>query len=614
MTTSCYKHLAIFGAVFLFFHTSSIEAQSIEEIRNSSDYIYGIGQGKTYQEADYNALDMLVSQISVRVESNFSNVVQEKGDSLSNYSESVVRTYTNVTLQQNRSKLINDEAGHFEVMRFMAVSDLDLMFANRKNKINEFVQAGIIAERELRIADALRNYYWAFVLLRSHPDVNSLRTDFPDRKNTLLLTSLPEQIERLFSGLSFRIINRRDDNVSKTHLVTLGVYYRGSQVQNFDFQYWNGDSYSAMTSVNDGLTEMELNLEAAHSLPAVKIRCEYQYLPKARWDSEMENVLKTAVLPSFATSRLQIPIRELETPITQPSEKTTDKGVIRTAIPLPSLATIDQYTAPVEVITKSINSGNPALAQSLFTTRGYDLFKRLFLKGKMRIIEPRPELQAYKTTTGVEIRNLPVKFAYRSASQDFIEFLNFSFDQDDKIDHLSFALSNKALSDITSKSDRFGSPEDKLQLISFIEDFKTAYALRRSDFLESVFANNALIIIGRLLKDAGSIEGMYQALGKKVEYVTLSKSEYLSRVEKAFSSNEYISLQFESTLVKKQNDKKIYGVQLEQHYYSSSYADKGYLFLMIDLSDSTSPKIYVRTWQPEKNPDGTIIGLENFHM
>jgi hypothetical protein len=35
---------------------------------------------------------------------------------------------------------------------------------------------------------------------------------------------------------------------------------------------------------------------------------------------------------------------------------------------------------------------------------------------------------------------------------------------------------------------------------------------------------------------------------------------------------------------------------------------------MIDLNDSINPKIYVRTWQPEKNEDGSIFGLSDFSI
>jgi hypothetical protein len=76
-----------------------------------------------------------------------------------------------------------------------------------------------------------------------------------------------------------------------------------------------------------------------------------------------------------------------------------------------------------------------------------------------------------------------------------------------------------------------------------------------------------------------------------------------------------VNINFEENIVKKVNgDEKIYGIQIKQDYYSATYADKGYLFLMIDLNDSINPKIYVRTWQPEKNPDGSVYGLNDFEI
>ncbi|MDD3568459.1 MAG: hypothetical protein PHT92_08690, partial [Bacteroidales bacterium] len=94
-----------------------------------------------------------------------------------------------------------------------------------------------------------------------------------------------------------------------------------------------------------------------------------------------------------------------------------------------------------------------------------------------------------------------------------------------------------------------------------------------------------------------------------------SKKEYLERLKSIFRRNEFINIHFEDNEVRKtQRDDKIYGIQIAQHYHSSTYADKGYLFLMIDLNDTLQPKIYVRSWQPQKNPDGSIYGLEDFRF
>jgi hypothetical protein len=89
----------------------------------------------------------------------------------------------------------------------------------------------------------------------------------------------------------------------------------------------------------------------------------------------------------------------------------------------------------------------------------------------------------------------------------------------------------------------------------------------------------------------------------------------MERMKRVFGRNEFINIHFEDNQIRKtQRDDKIYGIQIAQYYHSSTYADKGYLFLMIDLNDTLQPKIYVRSWQPHKNPDGSIFGLENFRF
>ncbi|GAB1416653.1 hypothetical protein MASR2M117_20590 [Paludibacter sp.] len=59
-------------------------------------------------------------------------------------------------------------------------------------------------------------------------------------------------------------------------------------------------------------------------------------------------------------------------------------------------------------------------------------------------------------------------------------------------------------------------------------------------------------------------------------------------------------------------ERELYGIQIKQDYFSTNYGDTGYLFLLIDFDNPDEPLIHVRTWQPQKNPDGSIYGIENF--
>jgi hypothetical protein len=223
-----------------------------------------------------------------------------------------------------------------------------------------------------------------------------------------------------------------------------------------------------------------------------------------------------------------------------------------------------------------------------------------------------------KSGNEVMVRSVPMLFAFSNNRQKFVEDVVFTFNTDNKINSLSFSLGKTAINDILSKPTGFGTLDEKYTLIRFMEDYKTAYSLKRQDYLEAIFDENALIIVGNVVQRFNEpiekVKGMYSNLtNEQVEYIVLSKSEYMDRLKRVFSRNEFINIRFEENQVRKtQKNDKIYGIQIAQYYYSSTYADKGYLFLMIDMADTTKPRIYVRSWQPQKNPDGSIFGLEDF--
>ena len=118
--------------------------------------------------------------------------------------------------------------------------------------------------------------------------------------------------------------------------------------------------------------------------------------------------------------------------------------------------------------------------------------------------------------------------------------------------------------------------------------------------MKLMFAEEALIIVGRIIKTANLPVDLvrYEKLGDQpdVEYLRLTKAEYLNRLKQVFDSQRDIFLDFESfDIIRKNTTQKVYGVEMRQGYYSTTYADEGYLFLLIDF-DKKDPLIYVRAW------------------
>jgi hypothetical protein len=148
-------------------------------------------------------------------------------------------------------------------------------------------------------------------------------------------------------------------------------------------------------------------------------------------------------------------------------------------------------------------------------------------------------------------------------------------------------------------------------IINFIENYKTAYALKRLDYIESIFSDNALIIVGKIVKKHTGPENRLPINTTKL--TQYSKGQYLKQLSSVFKSNEYVNLKFTDITVKKAGaGGEIYGIQLQQDYFSTSYGDTGYLFLMADLNKPEEPVIHIRTWQPEKDPNFGLYDISSF--
>ena len=111
-----------------------------------------------------------------------------------------------------------------------------------------------------------------------------------------------------------------------------------------------------------------------------------------------------------------------------------------------------------------------------------------------------------------------------------------------------------------------------------------------------------LIITGSIVKSIGRRE--FPVKTEHVKYTRQTKEQYMKSLERCFMSNEYINIHFADNKIRRSStNTNIYGIQISQQYYSSSYGDTGYLFLLIDFSKSGEPLIHIRAWQPDDNPN-----------
>ena len=237
------------------------------------------------------------------------------------------------------------------------------------------------------------------------------------------------------------------------------------------------------------------------------------------------------------------------------------------------------------------------------------MFQRLIKYGNCKILR-QPNLKYLSYNGEITCRSLPMSFTFQGNRRTFVEDVVFQMTPEGKITSLSFGLNKPAVDDIMNQT-AWGDTARQV-LITFLESYKTAYALKRLEYIRSIFSDDALIITGSVVKASGQMERQ-PIDGKVVKYTRQTKGEYMKKLEHIFAGSEFINLRFADNQVRKSGvGGEIYGIQIKQDYFSSSYGDTGYLFLMVDLNHPKEPIIHVRTWQPEKDPNFGLIDLSYF--
>lgn len=278
--------------ILLLFTSPLLRAQSVEEIQNSKEYIWGTGNASTLKKADNEALAALISQISTNVSSQFSQLTEGGTDgdkaTVDETFKSVINTYSRATLNNTRRIVIQNEP-EAAVMRYIKVSEIQRIFEGRKTKLLDFTQEAIKAEKKAQVADALRYYYWALTLLQSYPDGNFLTMKDEEGKDQLLCNWIPKQMNAIFSHLEVSINDVHIDGDLKT--IDLKVLYKGQPARNYDYTYFDGRDWSNIFSAKDGLGIIEM--PAVANAKGMQIKTEYMFEGESNIDNELAEVMQS---------------------------------------------------------------------------------------------------------------------------------------------------------------------------------------------------------------------------------------------------------------------------------------------------------------------------------
>ncbi|MBQ9466173.1 MAG: hypothetical protein IJU62_04270 [Muribaculaceae bacterium] len=602
----------------------AIYSQNVQDIKNSGAYVWGEGMGVSLEEAEEMAMSRMCKSISVDV----FHLTSREDNNRQLTDRDVQLTLTTARLQNVQTRTLAEEP-EFRVLCFMSRDEVARIYDARAKRVIDLVQSGKRAEERLQIDDALRCYYWALLLSRTNP--NPIQVSFLDKKGDATIL-LYEKINSVIKQIKAEVTDGVCTN--ETVKATIHFTYNGKDISTLQFRYNDGQHMVGPEFVRDGVGEVDLV-----SVPSDKmlhISYETQFRNDIDpLDSELAGlytVLRN--LPSF-NSLTQVPFKQKgkEIKAVKPSKKEIDiendssfimaqTAIQKKPIALREVQDVKPLLEKIHTIEMAIESRNAKIASDCFTVDGYKLFHTLLNETGRVTLVGKSDYEFVEADGYLVGRATQIKIKFKNG-KSFIENIVYRFDaQSGKISSIAFRLTKTAENDIMNAAAQW--PEvSRWAILSFMEDYQTAFALKRLDYISSIFSEDAIIITGTVIKKANTSNDfifndnrliqLNPETSQRVKYSQHTKSEYIQKLGRIFDRREYVHLTFEDNITQIIDLPIVsrgaaFGIEIKQRYTTPTYSDEGYLTLAFDTRGE-HPLIHVRFWQPNKNE---MMSLQQF--
>lgn len=579
----------------------TVTAQGVDGIKRNGSYLYGEGGGVTLQAAKEAALADLIQKISVTVHSDFTSKERElnqDGNVTSDAEyQSIIRSYSTATLTNVKTIVLKPEPDA-SVFLYIAKSEIDRIFESRVAKAKEFVGNADEALKNGQIDDALRYYYWSYCLVKSLRYPNEAKI-FVDGQERSLLAWLPTRIDDVMGKV--KVQSRR--TADNTYEIT--ATYDGRPVRSMDYTYFDGVDNSPVYSILDGKGLVELRPGMA--MDAVQLKLEYEFRGLSRNDSEVEAVVEAMKPAVYRRAYHRVALDGAASPAESTSMDVN--GSMQSPLALTDMGTLG--TAVMKPVMQALRSGSIEQCRQKFTADGWEEFSKLMGYGKVTLMDDI-HLDYFADGDCVVCRGLPVSCRF-NRGRVFNEKLSFYIDSNSKqITHVAMGLGREAMNDVVLGHLDW-SEKSRTRIVGFLEDYRTAYATKNLEYLDKVFDDNAVIVLGKRLQVAPQLNKEGYMNNHRVQFTQLTKREFLRNLRRQFQSKDYINLHFsQNRIYQLQKGVERYGIEIKQDYYSSNYGDTGYLTLIFDLTNPDQPVIHVRTWQEQPDPNFGVVSPADF--
>lgn len=604
-------------------------------IKQSNNYYWGEAVSRNEKEASDAALANLTQNIAVTVSSDYQSNVTETNANIKTTVQNILKTFSTATLQ-NVKTIRSLKNGDIDVFHYILKSNVRKIFDKRRTLIENIYNKANDFESNEEFGYALKWYYFAIILM------NSLPNQVIKYQNVNLKTEIPYRVTNILNHTKFYLKTDSLLSPNERELV-FNIKTFNKPDQYLDFSFWDG-SNQVDVQATDGEGTVTL-LGSSVKFNKLNVNIKYSYYENRQEIKEVAELWNLVQKPSFNNNRrINLNIKKhRKTLVSNESLNKSNAQVTSLSDTIKSSKFATSQNFKLKGIALKINNHDSCTVTSKIghkTLSFINLIKKddtqdikhyfkndpflrkrvlaLMKYNHLSILQNHFKADINKTYMGWEVRKIRVHAYYPSLNKQTTEYLILDYTSSGKLYNVTFGIMNDLYKKFVKEGKSLNDWKHRQVIIKFIEKYRTAFMTRDLATIDSLFSNQAVIIVGRVLKKSKQ-NGDFKFIktnNKQPDFkqIRLTKNQYLKRQKEIFKTQKDIYLGYSTFRISRKNKQKgVYGISMRQNYYSSTYSDEGYLFLLVDFNEA-KPQIYVRSWQPQVWNDSSLIRLSNFNI
>jgi hypothetical protein len=576
----------------------------IASIQSQPDvYYFGIAEGKQREETDQKALQELMSKIYIVVSSELTSITSETGAGEQNDNlEKVLNTYTYGRLPDVQQ--LSYKAGPiFHILRYIKKDEYKKIFENKKIEVCGFLRE---AEENLKVnqlGKAFRNYYRAAVAIEGLQEASIMlegRVYTPD--------TIFDKIRSIANEIKIDLVSNNYEY--ETKYIVLDFSYKNKPIHDLNILYYDLHDFIPHKT-NSNLVQLELYGKEYKNIEQLSLKID---LKEDMYNSynEQTKILSRLFECEELEEYREIKLKKKKVRNIKPKKRIAEDLNIE-FVNNANCQVLDEFANNVAKLFAMLEN-EYINDKSIFTDdKIVKRMEQVIDNNHSKLLKYPQKVQINKTVLGWEARQFGVSVSCEGFPTRN-ETVVIDFDDKGKIYNFGYTI-NPALHKLfESQGTAVGDWDYRQIAIKFLENYKTSYTTKNIEDVETLYSDDAIIITGKVVKRTKlNKEISTDFSDEEIVYFKKTKQEHIASQKEVFKNNRFVWLQFDTFNISVAPVDSVYGVSMQQNYYSSTYKDEGYLFLLIDFRGD-DPLIHVRNWQPGEWDLSKQMKLENFRF